>query len=96
MPVTPGHPIDEEVRNAGVEFGKSIHIGDNVWIGGNTVVNPGVRIGSNSIIGSGSVVTHNIPADVIAAGNPCRVIREITDEERSFCKEKLLQYRKNS
>ena len=59
-----------------------IVIEDNVWIGGQVVVNPGVRIGKNSVIGSGSVVTKDIPADVVAAGNPCRVIRNITEADR--------------
>ena len=81
---TAGHPIDAEVRNSLLEFGKPITIGDNVWIGGNTVVNPGVTIGSNSVIGSGSVVTKDIPDGVVAAGNPARVIRAITDEDKHF------------
>ena len=59
-------------------------IGNNVWIGGNTVVNPGVTIGDNAVIGSGSVVTKDIPPDVVAAGNPCRVIRPITEKDRDY------------
>ena len=59
-------------------------IGNNVWIGGNTVVNPGVKIGDNCVIGSGSVVTKDIPANSIAVGNPCRVLREITDEDKKY------------
>lgn len=81
---TPNHPIDAEVRSTGVEYGKSVHIGDKVWIGGSAVINPGVTIGKNTIIGSGSVVTKNIPPNVIAAGNPCRVIRPITDTDRKY------------
>lgn len=90
--LTPGHPIDAEVRNSGLEFGRKIIIGDNVWFGGNVTVNPGVTIGSNTIIGSGSVVTKNIPDNVIAAGNPCRVIRPITDEDKDYWKEKQEAY----
>lgn len=81
---TAGHPIDAEVRNMGLEFGKPITICDNVWIGANVVVNPGVTIGENTVIGSGSVVTKDIPANVVAVGNPCRVLREINDHDREY------------
>lgn len=80
---TAGHPVHPEPRIAGWEFAKPITIGDNVWIGGHTVVNPGVTIGKNTVIGSGSVVTKDIPENVVAAGNPCRVIREITDSDKA-------------
>lgn len=79
---TAGHPIDAVVRNSGLEFGKKIKIGNNVWIGGNTVINPGVSIGDNTVIGSGSVVTKDIPSNVVAVGNPCKVIREITPNDK--------------
>lgn len=79
---TAGHPIDAERRNAGLEYAYPIKVGDNVWIGGGVQVMPGVTIGSNVVIGSGSVVTHNIPDNVVAVGNPCRVLRSITDEDR--------------
>ena len=79
---TAGHPVHPDTRNSGYEYGISVTIGDNVWIGGNSVICPGVRIGSNTVIGAGSVVTKDIPDWVIAAGNPCRVIREITKEDR--------------
>lgn len=72
---TAGHPLDTEKRRAGLEFGKEITIGDDVWIGGSAIICPGVKIGSRSIIGAGSVVTKDIPSDVVAAGNPCRVLR---------------------
>jgi maltose O-acetyltransferase len=65
------------------EYGKPIEIGSDVWIGGGALILPGVRIGSRSVIGAGSVVTRDIPGGVFAAGNPCRVIREIGDEERA-------------
>ena len=81
---TAGHPIDPEVRNRGLEFGTSIFIGNNVWIGANVTLNPGVKIGNNVIIGSGSIVTKDIPNNTIAAGNPCRVIREITAADKEY------------
>lgn len=81
---TVNHPIDPNVRNKSLEYAKGIKIGNNVWIGGNTVINPGVNIGDNVVIGSGSVVTKNIPSYVIAAGNPCHVIRHLTTEEHCF------------
>lgn len=86
---TAGHPIDAEIRNSGVEFGLKVVIGNDVWIGGSTVINPGVTIGNNVVIGSGSVVTKDIPDGVVAAGNPCRVIRKITEADRLFWKKKV-------
>lgn len=74
---TSGHPIDVEKRKKLFQFAKPITIENNVWIGGNTVVNPGVTIGENTVIGAGSVVTKSIPANVVAAGNPCKVIRKL-------------------
>ena len=79
---TAGHPIDSTIRNMDFEYGISIRVGSNVWIGGSVVVNPGVTIGSNVVIGSGSVITKDIPSNVVAAGNPCKVIREITNEDK--------------
>lgn len=79
---TAGHPIHPAARNSGYEYGKEVVIGDNVWIGGNTVICPGVHIGDNVVVGAGSVVTKDSPDWSIAAGNPCRVIRMITDEDR--------------
>ena len=79
-----GHPVHPEPRTAGWEYGQPITIGSRVWVGGNTVINPGVTIGENSVIGSGSVVTKDIPSNVIAAGNPCRVLREITEEDKQY------------
>lgn len=76
--LTAGHPLDVKGRvEEGIEFGLPIKIGDNVWIGGGAIVCPGVTIGENSVIGAGAVVTKDVPANVVAAGNPCRVIREI-------------------
>lgn len=82
--LTAGHPLHPQSRNSGYEYGIEIRIGNNVWIGANVVVNPGVSIGDNAIIGSGSVVTKDIPANAIAAGNPCRVLRAITEADRPF------------
>ena len=72
---TPGHPIDVELRNKGLELGKKITIGNNVWIGGNVCMVPGVTIGDNVTIGAGSVVTKDIPSNVTAFGNPCKVYK---------------------
>ncbi len=79
---TAGHPIYPFTRNSAYEYGKAISIGDNVWIGGNTVVCPGVHIGNNVVIGAGSVVTKDIPDWCVAVGNPCRVIRKISEADR--------------
>lgn len=74
---TATHPMDHAVRATGLESAKPIRIGDDVWIGGSAIICPGVTIGDRSVIGAGSVVTKDIPADVFAAGNPCRVIRSL-------------------
>ena len=81
---TAGHPIHPESRNSGYEYGIDVTIGDNVWIGGNVCIMPGVTVGDNVVIGAGSVVTKDIPDSVIAVGNPCRVVRAITDDDRDF------------
>ncbi len=81
---TAGHPLHPVSRNSMYEYGISVTIGDNVWIGGNTVIMPGVHIGSNTVIGAGSVVTKDIPDWVVAVGNPCRVIRQITEEDKKY------------
>jgi maltose O-acetyltransferase len=75
---TPMHPFDAELRRQ-QEYGKPVTIGSDVWVGGGAIILPGVRIGSRAVIGAGSVVTRDVPDDVFAAGNPCRVIREIGD-----------------
>lgn len=81
---TAGHPVHPDSRASGYEYGIPITIGDNVWIGGNTVILPGVTIGNNVVIGAGSVVSKDIPHNVIAVGNPCRVLRTITEDDRKF------------
>ena len=87
-----GHPIDAFVRNTGIEFGSPITIEEDAWIGGNVTIIGGVTIGKASIIGAGSVVTRDIPAGVIAAGNPCRVIREITEADHEIWMEEYHKY----
>ena len=79
---TAGHPVHPAARNTTYEYGIDITIGNNVWIGGNTVILPGVHIGDNVVIGAGSVVTKDIPSWYIAAGNPCKLIRKITETDR--------------
>lgn len=79
---TANHPIIAEERNKGFELAEPVHIGDNVWIGADVTILPGVTIGENSVIGAKSVVTKNIPANVIALGNPCRVLRSITEQDK--------------
>ena len=78
---TAGHPLDHERRNKGLEYALPITVGNNVWIGAQVCVLPGVSIGDNTVIGAGSVVTRDVPAGVLAAGNPCRVIRPITEAD---------------
>lgn len=79
-----GHPTDRLLRRVDIEYGAPVVIGDDVWIGGHTVINPGVTIGDNVVIGSGSVVTRDIESGVVAAGNPCRVIRKIDERDRKY------------
>ena len=81
---TAAHPLSAEIRDPGLEYGKPITIGHSVWIGGNVIVNPGVTIGNDVVIGAGSVDTHDLPDGVIAAGNPCRVLRPLAEEDRQF------------
>lgn len=81
---TAGHPIHPKSRNSMYEYGIPITIGDNCWIGGSVVICPGVNIGSGTVIGAGSVVTCDIPDNVVAAGNPCRVLRQITDDDMKY------------
>lgn len=89
---TAGHPIDAVIRNEYYEYGKPITIGNNVWVGGNVVVNPGVTIGDNVVIGSGAVVTKDIPSNVIAVGNPCKVLREINDQDKKYWEAEKQRY----
>lgn len=79
-----GHPILPELREQAYQYNAPVHIGKNCWLGAGVIVLPGVHIGDGSVIGAGSVVTHDIPANVVAVGNPCRVLREIGERDREF------------
>lgn len=79
-----GHPVHPELRKQLAQFSIPVVIGNNVWIGANAVILPGVHIGDNTVIGAGSVVTKDIPANVVAVGNPCRVLREIGEKDRKY------------
>lgn len=79
-----GHPVLPELREKGCQFNMPIHIGKNCWLGAGTVVVPGVSIGDNTVIGAGSIVTKDIPANVVAVGNPCRVMREIGERDKEY------------
>lgn len=89
---TAGHPIDPQVRNLQLEFGREIKIGHNVWLGGNVVVCPGVTIGDNCVIGAGSVVTKDIAPNSVAVGHPCRIVRQLSQADKAFWEEKKAQY----
>lgn len=90
---TANHPIDPDVRRFGHDHGIPVTVGSNVWIGGGSILCPGVTVGDNTVIGAGSVVTHNIPAGVVAAGNPCRVIRPVTEADTQYWQDQLALYR---
>ncbi|MDR1324111.1 MAG: sugar O-acetyltransferase, partial [Candidatus Margulisbacteria bacterium] len=89
---TAAHPLDAAVRAERLEYGRPITIGDNIWLGGGVSVLPGVSIGDNVVIGAGSVVTKNIPANVIAVGNPCRVLRRLTARDKKFWGKQKQEY----
>lgn len=82
------HPISPELREKGYQYNLPVHIGKNCWLGAGVIILPGITIGDNTIVGAGSVVTKDLPANVVAVGNPCRILREITDRDREY-------YRKN-
>lgn len=79
-----GHPILPELREKGYQYNMPVHIGKNCWIGAGAVILPGVSIGDNTVIGAGSIVTKDIPANVVAVGNPCKVLREIGERDREY------------
>lgn len=81
---TANHPIDPALRARGLQYNKDVYIGENAWIGAGVLIMPGVHIGQNTVIGAGSVVTRDIPDNVVAVGNPCRVLREVGEHDREF------------
>lgn len=81
---TAGHPIEPNLRYLEMQFNMDVHIGTNVWIGAGAVILPGVTIGDNTVIGAGSIVTKDIPSNVVAVGNPCRVLREVSEHDREY------------
>ena len=81
---TAGHPVCPEIREKGGQFNIPVRIGKNCWLGAGVIVLPGITIGDNTVVGAGSIVTHDLPANVVAAGNPCRVLREIGERDREF------------
>lgn len=81
---TASHPINPELRDKGLQFNKDVYIGENTWIGAGVVIVPGVHIGRNTVIGAGSVITKDIPDNVIAVGNPCRVLRNVSEHDHEF------------
>lgn len=81
---TAGHPILPELREQGYQYNAPVHIGKNCWIGAGAIIVPGVTIGDNVVIGAGSIVTRDIPSNVVAVGNPCKVLREVNDHDREY------------
>ena len=81
---TAGHPILPELRRPGYQYNFSVHIGRNCWFGAGVIVMPGITIGDNTVIGAGSIVTKDLPSDVVAVGNPCRVLRKIGEHDREY------------
>ncbi|MDO4940522.1 MAG: sugar O-acetyltransferase [Erysipelotrichaceae bacterium] len=81
---TANHPIEPSLRGKNLQYNKDVHIGENVWIGSGVMIMPGVSIGKNSVIGAGSVVTKDIPDNVIAVGNPCRILRDIGEHDKEY------------
>ena len=81
---TASHPIEAELRGKGLQYNKDVYIGQNAWIGAGVVIVPGVRIGKNTVIGAGSIVTKDIPDNVVAVGNPCRVLRSVGEHDREY------------
>ena len=81
---TAGHPIDPELRGRGLQYNLPVHVGRNCWLGAGVIVMPGISIGDNTVIGAGSVVTKDIPAGVVAVGNPCKVLREVGEKDKIY------------
>ena len=81
---TAAHPIDARLRQLGYQYNREVHIGNNVWVGAGSIIMPGVTIGDNTVIGAGSIVTKDIPSNVVAVGNPCRVLREVGEKDKLY------------
>ena len=81
---TANHPIDPELRGRGLQYNKDVYIGENAWICAGVIILPGVKIGKNTVIGAGSIVTKDIPDNVVAVGNPCRILREVSEHDREY------------
>lgn len=81
---TANHPIDSDLRSRGLQYNKDVYIGENTWIGAGVIIVPGIHIGNNSVIGAGSIVTKDIPDNVVAVGNPCRVLRTVSERDRKY------------
>ena len=81
---TAGHPIDPELRKRGLQYNLPVHIGRNCWLGAGVIVMPGITIGDNAVIGAGSVVTKDIPSGVVAVGNPCKVLRQVGEQDKIY------------
>ena len=81
---TANHPIDAELRAKGLQYNRDVYIGDNTWIGSGVIIVPGVKVGKNVVIGTGSIVTKDIPDNVVAVGNPCRILREVSEHDREY------------
>ena len=84
MIATANHPIEPTLRARGLQYNKDVYVGENTWIGAGVIIVPGVRIGKNTVIGGGSVVTKDIPDNVVAVGNPCRVLREVGEHDKKY------------
>ena len=89
---TAGHPLDRETRSEGLEFGRPITLEDEVWLGGNVVLLPGVTVGAGTVVAAGAVVTRDLPAGVLAGGNPCRVLRELTAADQALWQSRRREY----
>ena len=81
---TAGHPILPELREQGYQYNAPVHIGKNCWIGAGVIIVPGITIGDNVVIGAGSIVTKDLPSNVVAVGNPCKVLREVNEQDREY------------
>ena len=81
---TANHPIEPNLREKGLQYNKDVYIGENTWIGAGVIIVPGVRVGKNTVIGAGSIVTKDIPDNVVAVGNPCRVLREVGERDKKY------------